>query len=114
MWHSLLDNPSFQFIPKLFCEGLQWLLSELWLSQANVNEKIRMGSFFYLSRADFDVEVASFVWDLENFGPGKAIDPETISVDEQAVCTHTKHDLDPFWILVSAQQRIKALQKEQI
>lgn len=90
---------------------MQCLLSELWLSQANVNKQISL--FFYLSGADFDVEVASFVWDLENFRPGKTIDPETVSVDEQPVCTHTKHYVNSFWILVKAQS-IKEVQKEKI
>lgn len=37
--------------------------------------------FLYLSRADFDVKVASLIGDFENLGPSKTVDAQTISVD---------------------------------
>lgn len=53
-----------------------------------------MAACGYLSGADLDVEVASFVGDLEDFGPGEAVDPEAVSVNEQAVGTHPQHYID--------------------
>jgi len=61
-----------------------------------------MTVFIYLSRADLDVEVASFIGDLENFRPGEPIDPEAVAVDEQPVGTHTKHYVNSLWILMNA------------
>lgn len=55
----------------------------------------------YLSRTDLDVEVASFVWDLKDFWPGKPVYPEAVSVDKKAVGTHSEHYVNPFWILVN-------------
>lgn len=55
----------------------------------------------YLSRTDLDVEVASFVWDLKDFWPGKPVYPEAVSVDKKAVGAHSEHYVNPFWILVN-------------
>lgn len=52
--------------------------------------------FIYLSRADLDVEVASFIGDFKDFRPGEAIDPEAVSIDEQTVGTHPKHYVNSF------------------
>lgn len=48
----------------------------------------------YLSWADLDVEVASLVRDLEDFGPCESVDPEAVSVDEQTVGAHSEHYID--------------------
>lgn len=37
--------------------------------------------FLYLSRADFDVKIASLIRDFENLGPGKTVNAQTVSVD---------------------------------
>lgn len=55
-----------------------------------------MKAFIYLSRADLDVEVASFVGDLEDFWPREPVDPEAVSVNEQTVGAHAKHYVNSF------------------
>lgn len=55
-----------------------------------------MTVFIYLSWADLDVEVASLIGDLEDFWPGESIDPQSVSVDEQTVGTHTEHYINSF------------------
>lgn len=47
-----------------------------------------MGRTFYLSRAYFDIEAVPLVRYLEDFGPGKSIDTQSVSVDEKAAATH--------------------------
>lgn len=49
-----------------------------------------------LSWADLDVEVAPLVRDLQNLGPGEAVNPQAVAVDQQAVGTDAQHDLNPF------------------
>lgn len=46
----------------------------------------------HLSRADLDVEVVPFVGDLQDLGPGEPVDPESVSVDQQAAAAHAQHD----------------------
>ena len=41
----------------------------------------------HLPRPDLDVEVTPLVGDLENFGPGEAVDPQPVPVDKQAIGT---------------------------
>lgn len=53
----------------------------------------------YLSWSDLDVEVAPLVGDLEYFGPGEAVDPQAVPVDEQTVCAHAQHDVNPLRVL---------------
>lgn len=53
----------------------------------------------HLPRPDLDVEVTPLVGDLEDLGPGKTVDSQTIPVDEQAVGTDTQHDIDPLRVL---------------
>lgn len=50
----------------------------------------------HLSRADLNVEVASFIGDLEDFWPGEPVDPEAVSVDEQTVGAHSEHYVNSF------------------
>lgn len=57
------------------------------------------GAVLYLSRPDFDIEVATFVGDLEDFWPGKAVYPESVFVDQQAVGTHSQHDVHSLRVL---------------
>lgn len=47
----------------------------------------------HLAGTDFDVEVVPLVGDLEDFGPSEPVDPQSVSVDEQATCTNSQHDL---------------------
>lgn len=54
---------------------------------------------FYLSGSYLDIEVAPLVGDLEDLWPGKAVDPQPVAVDEQAVGADTQHDVDAFRIL---------------
>lgn len=67
---------------------VQWTPTEL--------SKMLKKTTIYLSGADLNVEVASFVGDLEDFGPGEAIDSEAVSVDEQTVGAHAEHYVDAF------------------
>lgn len=69
---------------------MQLLCSELLPNQARCRGQVNE-VLIYLSRADFNVEVASFIGDLEDFWPGESVDPEAVSVDEQTIGTHTKH-----------------------
>lgn len=56
----------------------------------------------HLTRADLDVEVAPLVGNLEDLGPGEAVDPQSVPVDEEAVGTDTQHDIDAFGVLQEA------------
>lgn len=49
-----------------------------------------------LSRADFDVKVAPLVRDLQDLGPGEAVNPQAVAVDQQAVGADAQHDFNPF------------------
>lgn len=49
----------------------------------------RVWGWAHLPRPDLDVEVTPLVGDLENLGPGKAVDSQAVPVDEQAVGTDT-------------------------
>lgn len=53
----------------------------------------------HLSRPNLDVKVVPLVGDLEDFGPGEAVDPQPVSVDEQAACTHAQHYLHTLGVL---------------
>lgn len=53
----------------------------------------------HLSGTDLDIEVTPLVRDLEDLGPGKAVDPQPITVDEQAIGTDAKHDVDALRVL---------------
>ena len=53
----------------------------------------------YLSGADLDVEVVPLVGDLEDLGPGKAVDPQAVLVDQQPAGTHTQHDVHALRVL---------------
>lgn len=48
----------------------------------------------HLPRADFDVEVAPLVGNLEDLGPGEAIDAQPVPVDEEAIGTDAQHDVN--------------------
>ena len=65
--------------------------TDVWLSPS-----LPEGCIVYLSRPNLDVEVAPFVGDFEDLGPGEAVDPQPIAVDQQPVGTDTKHDVNPF------------------
>lgn len=53
----------------------------------------------HLAGPDFDVEVVPLVGDLEDFGPSESVDPQPVSVDEQATCTNSQHDLHALRVL---------------
>ena len=53
----------------------------------------------HLSGSDLNVEVASLVGDLEDFGPGEPVDPQPVSVDEEATCANAQHDLHTLRVL---------------
>ena len=46
----------------------------------------------HLSRSDLDVEVVSFVGDLQDLWPGESVDPQSVSVDQQTATAHAQHD----------------------
>lgn len=48
----------------------------------------------HLPWADLDVEVAPLVGNLEDLGPGEAVDAQPVPVDEEAIGAHTQHDVD--------------------
>lgn len=52
----------------------------------------RRGSNLHLCGADLDVEIVPFVGDLQDLWPGKAVDPQSVSVDQQAATAHAQHD----------------------
>lgn len=56
-------------------------------------------SYSHLARTNFDVEVVPLVRDLEDFRPCKPVDPQPVSVDEQATCTNSQHDLHTLRVL---------------
>lgn len=58
----------------------------------------------YLSRSYLNVEVAPLVGDLEDLWPGKAVDPQPIAVNQQAVGTDTQHYVNPFRILQDSKE----------
>ncbi len=53
----------------------------------------------YLSRSYLDVEVASLIGDLKDLWPCKSVNPQPITINQQAVCTDTQHYVNPFRIL---------------
>lgn len=61
--------------------------------------KMEAGAVAHLSRPDFDVEVAAFVGDLEDFGPGEAVYSKPVFVDQESVGTHSEHDVHPLRVL---------------
>lgn len=48
----------------------------------------------HLTRADLDVEVAPLIGNFEDLRPGKAVDPQPVPVDEEAIGADTQHDVD--------------------
>lgn len=61
--------------------------------------------FSHLAGSDFDVEVVPLVGDLEDFGPSESVDPQPVSVDEQAAGTDSQHDLYALRVLQKQHQR---------
>lgn len=53
----------------------------------------------YLSRPQLDKEVVALVGNLEYLRPGKAVDAQTIAIDEQTTGAHTHHDIDVLRVL---------------
>lgn len=62
----------------------------------------------YLSRSYLDVEVAPFIGDLKDLWPGKTVDPQPITVNQQAIGTDTQHYVNPFRILQWERDRKEA------
>ena len=56
----------------------------------------------HLTRPDLDVEVAPLVGDFEDLGPGEAVDPQPVPVDEEAVGADAQHDVDALRVLEEA------------
>lgn len=63
----------------------------------------------HLARSDFDVEVIPLVRNLEYFRPSKPVDPQPVSVDEQAACTNSQHNLYSFRVLETTYTKNKSL-----
>ena len=57
---------------------------------------------FKLARPDLDVEAISLVGDLDDLGPGEAVDPQPVPVDEDAAAADPQHDVHalavPGWV----------------
>lgn len=47
----------------------------------------------------FDEETAAFVGNLENFGPGKAVDPQLLFINHETTGTHPQRDFNTVQIL---------------
>lgn len=58
-------------------------------------------TYSHLARPDFDVEVVPLVRDLEDLRPCKSVDPQPVSVDEQATRTNSQHDLYTLRVLAT-------------
>lgn len=58
----------------------------------------------HLSRPDLDVEVVPLVGDLEDLWPGEPVDPQPVSVDQQAAAAHAQHDGHALRVLHTAQR----------
>lgn len=48
----------------------------------------------HLTRADFDVEITPLVGNFKDLGPGKTVDSQAVPVDEEAIGTDSKHDVN--------------------
>ena len=55
--------------------------------------------YAHLTRTHFDVEVVTFVSDLENFRPRKTINPQLVAIDQQTSGAHTNHNLHAVLVL---------------
>lgn len=53
---------------------------------------------FELARSNFDVEIVTFVANFQNFRPGKTVDAQPISVDQQTGRAHPQHYVHSFGI----------------
>lgn len=53
----------------------------------------------HLSGSDLYVEVVPLVRNLEYFRPSKTVYPKSVFVDQEAIGTHTEHDVHTFRIL---------------
>lgn len=62
-----------------------------------------------LSGSYLDVEVAPLIGDLEDLWPSKAVDPQPITVNQQAVSADTQHYFYPFRILQQPRDSTEAL-----
>lgn len=58
---------------------------------------------FKLSRSHFNVEVVPLVGNLQDFRPRKPIDSEPVTVDKQARCAYSQHDVNAFKVLCRVQ-----------
>lgn len=63
----------------------------------------------HLARSDFDVEVIPLVRNLEYFRPRKPVDPQPVSVDKQATCTHSQHNLYSLRVLETTHTKHNSL-----
>lgn len=72
--------------------ALWYLTTELFFCSVQV-----FGS--HLSRSYLNVEIVPFVGDLQNLWPGESVDPESVSIDQQATAAHTQHDGHTLWVL---------------
>lgn len=59
---------------------------------------------FHLSRSDLNVEVVPFVGDLQDLWPGEPVDPQSVSVDQQAAAAHAQHDGHALRVLHTTQR----------
>lgn len=57
----------------------------------------------HLSGSDLNVEVVPFVGDLQDLWPGEPVDPQPVSVDQQAAAAHAQHDGHALRVLRTAQ-----------
>jgi len=68
--------------------------------------------YAHLTRTHFDVEVVTFVSDLENFRPRKTINPQLVAIDQQTSGAHTNHNLHA--VLVLTKYHIKVNKQDAI
>lgn len=71
-------------------------LLPLWFDKNDMHSTAVRSKGTYLSWADLDVEVAPLIRDLQDLGPGEAVNPQAVAVDQQAIGTNAQHDFNPF------------------
>lgn len=70
--------------------------------------------WLYLRGSYFDEEAAAFVWDLEDFGPWKTIDPQFVFVNHQTTGANPQHDVNTIQILTETRRKTEQKIKDQM
>lgn len=68
-------------------------------------------SILYLSRPNLDEKAATFVRNLQHFGPRKAVNSQLIFVNQKATRADTQDDIHPLQVLKKESDSISVLNK---